>query len=265
MNKSEVTIKQPIYSVLAHVYDTLMDDVDYEIWADYLDEIIQTHAPDAVDLLELACGTGSVAISLDELGCYSITATDVSASMIEKAKSKAKNQLSSVHFQTLDFLDIDLDEKFDLAFLVFDSINYLHTEHDILKLHKEVRRVLKPGGYFIFDFTTPRNSRQSIRYLHNEEGLSPDNYRFFRSSRFDAMNNIHINEIEIEKLSMDKTTVLERFLEIHEQKIYTLDQMKQILHKTGFRIIDMYDGFKFKKANSKSLRITVVSQWQKTQ
>lgn len=265
MNKTDNNVKQPIYSVLAHVYDTLMDDVDYEAWADYLDEIIQTHAPDAVDLLELACGTGSVAISLDELGCYSITATDVSPSMIEKAKMKANKQLSDVHFQTLDFLDIRLDKKFDLVFLVFDSINYLHTEQDILKLHEQVSRILKPGGYFIFDFTTPRNSRQAIRYLHNEEGLSPDNYRFFRTSSFDAMNNIHTNEFEIEKMSRDKSTVLKRFVEIHEQKIYTLEQMKRFVNKSGFRIVEMYDGFKFKKASHKSLRITVVSQWQKTQ
>ncbi len=264
MNET-VNNNQPIYSVLAHVYDTLMDDVDYEMWGDYIDDIIQTHAPDARDILELACGTGSVAIYLDELGYYSLTATDLSPAMIEKAKSKAEESDSEVRFQTLDFLNIDLKEKFDLVYLVFDSINYLHTEEEILKLHEEVSRVLKPGGYFIFDFTTPRNSRQAIRYLHNEEGLSPDNYRFFRTSRFDGVNNIHINEFEVEKLNENQTSVQERFVEVHEQKIYTFRQMMDMIDKTGFKIIETYDGFNFKKANNKSLRITVVSQWQKTQ
>lgn len=254
--------KQPIYSALANVYDTLMHDVNYELWADYIDDLIQLHAPDAEELLELACGTGSVAISLDELGYYTITATDRSSAMIERARAKADETGSSVNFQTLDFLEIDLNEKFDIVFLVFDSINYLHKESDIMKLHEQVANVLKPGGYFIFDFTTPRNSRQAIRFLNNEEGISPDNYRYHRISHFNPRSNIHTNEFEIEKLSSDHHSVLERFVEVHEQKIYTLGQMKSIINQTGFRIIEHYDGFKLKKANEKSLRITVVSQWQ---
>jgi ubiquinone/menaquinone biosynthesis C-methylase UbiE len=265
MNKQVKNRIQPIYSILAHVYDTLMSDVDYEAWADYIDELIQVHAPEATDLLELACGTGSVAILLDELGYYSVTATDKSAEMIEIAKVKAAENHAEVSFHTQDFLDINLDKKFDLVYLVFDSINYLHSEDDILKLHNEVKKVLKPGGFFIFDFTTPRNSRQAIRYLHNEEGTSPDNYRFFRTSTFDAANNIHTNEFEIEKLSGDRTAVQETYVEIHKQKIYTFDEMMQILSKTDFSIIEAYDGFKFKKANHKSLRVTIVSQWQTMQ
>jgi ubiquinone/menaquinone biosynthesis C-methylase UbiE len=265
MNNQVKNINQPIYSVLAHVYDTLMSDVDYEAWADYIDEVIQIHAPEAAELLELACGTGSVAIYLDELGYYSITATDASSEMIQMAKKKAGEKESNVEFRTRNFLDLELEKKYDLVFLVFDSINYLHTEQEILKLHEEVGKVLKPGGYFIFDFTTPRNSRQAIRYLHNEEGTSPDNYRFFRTSSFDAINNIHTNEFEIEKLNGDHSMVQETFVEVHKQKIYTYEQMLQILNKTEFKIIEAYDGFRFKKANKKSLRVTIVSQWQTTQ
>ncbi|MEX2573314.1 MAG: class I SAM-dependent methyltransferase [Balneolaceae bacterium] len=264
MTQPDQAEHRPIYSVLAHIYDTLMSDVDYELWADYVDELIQIHAPGAEKLLELACGTGSVALSLDELGYYDITATDASPAMIEKAGQKGAEAGSSVLFKPLDFLNIDLDEKFDLVFLVFDSINYLHTEADILKLHEQVKKVLKPGGYFIFDFTTPRNSRQAVGYLNNEEGISSENYRFFRTSRFDAVNNMHINEFEIEKLGADRRTVKETFVEIHRQKIYTLDQMKAILKKTGYRMIDMVDGFSFDRADNKSLRITIVCQHQKT-
>jgi SAM-dependent methyltransferase len=265
MSEQVINKNQPIYSALAHVYDTLMSDVDYEAWADYIDEIIQFHAPDASEILELACGTGSVAIHLDELGYYIITATDASPEMIQMAKKKAEGIEARVRFETQDFLDIRLKKKYDLVFLVFDSINYLHTEHEILRLHKEVSKVLKPGGHFIFDFTTPRNSRQAIRYLHNEEGTSPDNFRFFRTSTFDAINNIHTNEFEIEKLSVDHTTVQKTFTEVHKQKIYTYEQMMQILGKTQFKIIEAYDGFNFRKANKKSLRVTIVSQWQTTQ
>ena len=256
----------PIYSKLAHVYDRLMSNVDYETWADYIDEIIDIHHPQATRLLEMACGTGSIAISLDELGYYDILATDLSPDMIAKAKLKADESICEVSFRTMNFMDIDLKETFDVVFMVFDSINYLHTEEDILKLHAEVRKVLRPGGYFIFDFTTPRNSRKAIRQLHREEGISRDKkYRYFRTSSFDGNSNIHTNKFEIEKSGEVNGSTTENFVEIHRQKIYTFDQMMRILLKTGYQIEKAYDGFTFEDANNKSLRITVVAQCQKMQ
>ena len=61
--------KKPNYTVLADIYDRVMSDVDYETWADYIDEIILEHRPEAENLLELACGTGTIALSLEELDC----------------------------------------------------------------------------------------------------------------------------------------------------------------------------------------------------
>lgn len=266
MSNPAVKNEIPIYSKLAYVYDSLMSNVDYETWADYIDEIIERHHPQATRLLEMACGTGSIAISLDELGYYDILATDMSPDMIAKAKSKADESICEVSFRTMNFLNIDLKETFDVVFMVFDSINYLHTKEEILKLHTEVRKVLRPGGYFIFDFTTPRNSRQAIRQLNREEGKSRDKmYHYFRTSSFDARNNIHTNKFEIEKCGEDNRSSTENFVEIHRQKIYTFDQMMRILLKTGYQIEKAYDGFTFEDANNKSLRITVVAQCQKMQ
>lgn len=256
---------KPNYSALAHIYDTLMQDVNYSDWADYIDELICKHAPGTKKILELACGTGTVALLLDELDIYTITSTDRSPAMIEKAKDKSAKKKSDVTFQTMDFLNIDLREKFDVVFMVFDSLNYLHSEDEILELHKQVSSVIKPGGFFIYDFTTPRNSRKAIEYLHNEEGVSPNHYRYYRISDFDARNNIHINEFEIEKLDDNHKNIEQRFIEIHKQKIYTLREILSIAEKTDFEIISYYDGFNLKKATSNSLRITMVLQWQKTQ
>ena len=47
------------YTSLAPLYDKLMEDVDYEAWAGFIDEIIQIHHSNPVEILELACGTGS--------------------------------------------------------------------------------------------------------------------------------------------------------------------------------------------------------------
>lgn len=257
--------KEPNYSVLARIYDTLMDDVNYEAWADYIDEVIQEHCPEAEDILELACGTGTLALLLDELGVYTITATDGSPFMIEKAKQKVGPEHSEITFKAMDFLEMDLESTFDVAFMVFDSLNYLHNETDILKLHAEVASILRPGGIFIYDFTTPRNSRKAISYLHNEEGISPDHYRYFRTSDYNAQKRLHTNSFTIEKLNERHSEIEEQFVEIHQQKIYTLKQIQAVVKQTEFRLLAAYEGFQLQPADEQSLRITMVLQWKNKQ
>jgi len=257
--------ERPEYSKLADIYDTVMQDVNYELWADFIDAIIQKHHPKAKSILELACGTGSISLFLDELECYDVTGTDKSPQMIQKARKKNKAMFCKVDFEVMDFLDIRLEETFDIVFCVFDSINYLHSEEEILKFLSETKKVLTPESLLIFDFTTPRNSMQAIEFLNNEEGYTEDNHRYFRLSSYDADKRIHKNEFRIEKLAEDQETVVEQFRETHHQKIYTLQQMLDIIDQTTYNIRAKYSGFDFEEADDKSLRITMVLQCPKDQ
>lgn len=250
--------KLPEYSKLADIYDTLMEDVNYEFWADFIDAIILEHHSNPQKILELACGTGSVSLLLDELGYYKVMATDKSPQMIAKAKEKNKSWHYDVDFRVMDFLDIQLDQTFDVVFCVFDSVNYMHTPDQVHRFLGEVKKVLAPNGLLIFDFTTPKNSIQSIEYLNNEEGYTEDNHRYFRRSSYDADKQIHKNEFRIEKLADDRESVIEKLREIHLQKIYTLQQMLDIIDQTAYKVEAKYSGFEYEEADEKSLRITMV-------
>lgn len=246
------------YSILAEIYDEVMVDVNYEMWTDYIDEIILQYHPQALDVLELACGTGTTALSLEELASYNITATDGSSKMIEIAKKKAAAEHSEVTFFTRNFLDLNLDQTFDVVFMVFDSLNYLHDPESILKLHKEVKKVLNPEGLFIYDFTTPRNSRIAIKYLNNESKRVNKLYRYHRESTYNGRKREHINRFTIERLDQDSGKVAETFQEEHRQHIYTLPEIESIIKKTDFTILETFGGFNLEPAHEKSLRITMV-------
>lgn len=252
--------KKPNYTVLADIYDRVMSDVDYETWADYIDEIILEHRPEAENLLELACGTGTIALSLEELDCYKITATDASEDMIRIAKNKALKVNSGIEFKTMNFLNLQLEKKFDVVYMVFDSINYLHNEEDILKLHKEIKKVLNPDGIFIYDFTTPRNSRKAIKFLNNEVKYVKNRFRYQRESSFDPVSKIHTNIFQIELKNGEDGNTVEKYEEKHQQKIYSQSEIEALIKKTDFTILQAYDGFELKPAHQKSLRISMVLQ-----
>ena len=253
-----------IYSKLAPLYDVLMADVDYEAWADYIDELMQTHHPEPIDVLEIACGTGSVSISLSELECYHLTGTDLSPDMIEVARQKAEAIDEKVRFEAKSFSELDFQSEFDCVFSVFDSVNYLHHPDEILELFKNVESALKPGGLFIYDFSTPRNSLESVDHLNEAEG-ERGNLRYYRTSRYDPHQKIHVNEFEIDELDPKTRTIVQSYRETHRQRAYTLHEMLSILKQTPYHLVAKYDGFDLIEATENSARVTMVLQCQKTQ
>lgn len=241
-----------------------MRDVDYEDWADFIDAIIQEHRPDTVSILELACGTGKIAMFLDELECYEITATDLSAEMIEIGKTMAEFRDMSIQWDQQDFYNITLEEQYDAVLALFDSINYILKEEEMLKMLSSVARVMHEDSIFIFDFTTPAHSEFVADKL-NDEGVTPDNIRFERRNFYIPSEKIHVNEFELEFLDKDKVTVLRRAKETHRQRIYDYKEMKQIIAKSDFDILAAYEDFDFVDATNKSERITLVLKCRKNQ
>ena len=180
--------------------------------------------------------------------------------MIRIAKKKASKVNSGIEFKTMNFLNLQLEKKFDVVYMVFDSINYLHNEEDILKLHKEIKKVLNPDGIFVYDFTTPRNSRKAIKFLNNEVKYVKNKFRYQRESSFDPVSKIHTNIFQIEQKNGEEGHTVEKYEEKHQQKIYSQSEIEALIKKTDFTILQAYDGFELKPAHQKSLRITMVLQ-----
>lgn len=59
-----------IYTEFAKFYDDLFDATLYDRWADYVVESAQqmNQAPSDLKILDLACGTGRLAVKLAKLG-----------------------------------------------------------------------------------------------------------------------------------------------------------------------------------------------------
>ena len=78
------------YTLLAEGYDAVMAYVDYAAWAEYVHFLLERHHPRTRDVLELGCGTGSLALALQPLGGYRYRATDASEAMLAVARRKAR-------------------------------------------------------------------------------------------------------------------------------------------------------------------------------
>lgn len=107
----------------------------------------------AWQILELAAGTGRATQHLSELCAGSpakIVATDISLDMLEVAKQLVVSP--QISWQQADIADLPFaDNRFDVVACQFGMM-FLH---DKVRGFSEVRRVLKPGGQFLFNVWAP--------------------------------------------------------------------------------------------------------------
>jgi SAM-dependent methyltransferase len=137
----------------AELYDLFYAQKPYAEEARFVHECIEKYAQAPKhSLLDLACGTGSHAFEFESLG-YQVIATDYSADMLAQARQKAKEKNSQIEFRQQDMRILDLPERpFDVTICLFDSIGYVATNENILRVLRGVHSHLRPGGIFIFEF-----------------------------------------------------------------------------------------------------------------
>jgi SAM-dependent methyltransferase len=142
------------YERFGEFYDAAMGDR----WAaaEQIMELIRAAKPDAKNVLELGCGTGSILKCLQD--AYEVSGLDVSRKMLSVARKKLHR--SKLFRQ--DMVDFRIDGRFDVIFCVFDSINHVRRFSDWKKVFAAVRRHLLPGGCFIFDINTQRKLERLI-------------------------------------------------------------------------------------------------------
>jgi len=156
-------------------------------------------------ILEVGCGTGAIVYELSSSGC-DITGTDISGCAVEYGLKKYPGV--KLEIQATESLDYP-DESFDLV-LSFDLLEHLM---DVDRHLSQVRRILRPGGYYLLQ--TPNKycnavfetlKTRSLRWrsyhpsLHSAAQLK---HRFKNSGfriRFVKMNTI--NEFTLKKFDM---------------------------------------------------------------
>jgi predicted TPR repeat methyltransferase len=236
------------YDALAAGYDVVMEHVDYEFWADFVHDLIERHQPNARDVLELGCGTGSLALELQPMGPYRYVGTDGSQAMIHVAERKAEFHGVDVQFAVADFTSFRTDALADVVVLVYDGLNYLVDPADVRSLFASATRALKPGGLFVFDVSTPTNSANNEADFQDEG--EAEGFSYVRTSRYDEDARLHTTDFEL-------TILGQTFHETHVQRAYTLEEVRALL-PSDLEEVAAYDGFSDAQASEASERVHLV-------
>jgi len=193
------------------------DETTYgERWAPYYDEIytstddsmidlLARHAGDPPRALELAIGSGRIAVPLREAG-VSVTGIDSSEEMVARLRSKSGGE--DIQVSMGDFADVDIADTFPLIYLTFNTFFGLMTQERQVECFHNVADHLEPGGRFVIDCFVPDvrrfdeyNTRIGVSTIDSVDE------HMFEMSVYDPVNQI-VNSHVVRRLDDGTSVVL---------------------------------------------------------
>ena len=244
------------YTSFAKVYDTFMDNVPYEEWAEYLAELLQEYDIEDGLVLDLGCGTGSLTEILATKG-YDMIGADGSAEMLEIAMEKKAQSGHDILYLLQDMREFELYGTVRAVVSVCDCVNYITDEKELEQVFRLVNKYLDPEGIFIFDFNTEYKYKeilgeQTIAEDREDCSFIWDNYYYEDES---------MNEYELTLFIKEQDSNLYRkYQEMHYQKAYTLDAMRELIEWSGLEFVTAYDAYTRKAPTETSERICAVAR-----
>ena len=148
-----------MFNNISHRYDLLNRVLSLGIDVGWRKVVVKTLKPFKPQrILDVATGTGDLALSLTKLNPQEIIGVDISAGMLEmgrkKVKSKAKDALIKMELGDSENLPYP-SHHFDAVTVAFGVRNFENLEKGL----QEILRVLKPGGVLaVLEFSQPENA-----------------------------------------------------------------------------------------------------------
>ena len=235
------------YDKVSLIYEYIMRKIDYQTWAKYIYSLVKLNLNSNAKVLEIAAGNCRFANNFSKY-FPDLTVTDLSINML---KCDAGNKLAKV---CCDMTLLPFNNKFDLIYSTFDSINYLTSRKKLLTFLKQTAALLSDNGIFTFDASLERNS-----LIHIKEPYRKGNYNgilFEQRSEYNFETRIHKNIFSI--VDNDKT-----HLEIHKQKIFPFETYFEMLNNGGLYVKDCFKAFTYDPGDSDSERVQFIIKRKK--
>lgn len=220
------------YDALAGSYDAMMTDAAYQKRVRWLVKLFRKSSIPVRTVLDLACGTGTVACLLAERG-YQVTATDASEEMLTQAMSKAAALEENAPLFLLQSMPkLRLLEPVDAVVSTIDSLNYLTREKELRETFQRVYRWLKPGGAFLFDVNTPYKLRRMDGQMYMDE--TEDSFCVWRTF-FSEKTQVCTYQVDLFQEREDGAW--ERTFEEHRERAWSMEQLVEFLTEAGFACV----------------------------
>lgn len=130
-------------------------------------DILPFENHEAIEVIDLGCGTGMLARKIKERYPHShITCLDLSSNMIEMAKIKMENY-EGISYEVDDFYSYRFKKSYDVVVSSL-ALHHLVTDEDKKDFFKKIYEALNQGGYF-YNLDVVLGSSHSLQAVYEEK------------------------------------------------------------------------------------------------
>ena len=249
-----------IYDLLAPFYDAINSEIDYGLWADFIDKIIKKEYKGTPELiLDLGCGTGSMTLELADRG-YDMTGVDYSPEMLDIARRRAEMLGRDILWLCQDMRSFELYGTVDVAVCCLDSINHLTSTRDLDRCLSLVHNYLVPDGLFIFDV----NGKYKFETIYADRAYTMEENGAVCIWQNNYNPSSRLCDFYITLFEKESDGRYERYDEIQTERMYTLRQIKNSLKRANLDFVGAYSNFNFAPADDSFERIYIVAKCNKS-
>lgn len=224
------------YETFAFVYDEVMDKSLYQQWLAFSNR----HLGEGTQLLELACGTGALAVEFAKAG-YQVTGLDLSEEMLMIASQRAFEADVDIQFVEGDMLDLADSGTYEAVTCYSDSLCYMRNEEEVQQVFDGVFQMLVEGGTFLFDVHSLYQIDQvfpeySYHYQTEDFAFLWDSYPGEEPHSIQHFLTFFVTEDEA-------TGLFTRADELHQERTYPLETYQWMLENAGFTDVAVFADF----------------------
>ncbi len=233
-----------------------MEEIPYEDWCERITGLLREHGIRDGLVCELGCGTGTMTELLAERG-YDMTGIDSSDSMLQRALEKREESGLPILYLLQDMREMELYGTMRAFVSVCDSMNYLTDPMDFLTVLRLVNNYLDPGGVFVFDLKTEHFFRDVLG--NSTSGASEEHAAYILENDYDEEEKQNSAFLTVFEECGDGR--FERFTELHEQRAYSVLEIRKMADLAGLEFVGAYRAFtdvEFEDGDESCERICVV-------
>ncbi len=243
-------------ATFAEFYDRLTDDVDYGRMAEFCMEKLAEHHPKCELILDLACGTGSLAAQFAAQG-QEVIAVDSSPEMLMQGMNKNTGFRVPILFLMQRMEELNLYGTVDLAVSALDSVNHLEGARAVEEAFSRLKFFIEPGGLFIFDVNTPYKHREVLgmsTYVREAE----DVYCVWQNEYQEGPE--HRVEITMDLFAEQENGSYLRTSECFSEYAYPLETLERLLRENEFTLLSAHAGYTEAPAGERDERWVLVAR-----
>lgn len=238
------------YETFASVYDIFMEQVEYDQWMNHIHAIWEKFGLQPKTVIDLGCGTGSIALPLAKEG-YDVIGVDLSPEMLTEADHKAMEEGVSVRFACQDMTELELGEEADCILSLCDSMNYLTEDGQLEDAFKSIAQHMKQESLFLFDLNTEYKFKDVLG--QNVFGSAEEHAAYIWENDYDEEEKI--NEYYVSFFIENEDGLYERIEEFHYERAYSMEEIEEGLQAAGMELVEVYDGYSFDAPRAESERL----------